>query len=277
MSIQFFGQFLLEQGVVDELQFDRATEHAGATSLPIGQVAVQLGYLSHTDVERIHQHQRWKDLAFGELAIELGLMEPQALLELLSQEKTRHVQVGEALVEMQVLTRLQLDQLLTLFETDQTRSLGFHRPLPPDLALEALFVESVSVLPTLSRRIAQVWVKLGEAESWNGTSPYPVRVSLETASPQILNFGLAFSEELAMAVATGMLGCPADVDDLEDALGEYLNLIVGHSKMRMGHASDSTTVGIPEFRELPETGWTLELSARCGKGSLILQPAESSA
>lgn len=274
MSIQFFGHFLVEQGDIDELQLDRAIELTGAENLPIGQTAVQLGYLSQADGELIHQHQRWKDLAFGELAIQLGLLQPQGLLELLSQQKTRHVQLGETLVEMTALTRLRLDHLLTLFETDQTRALGSNNQLPKELAQEALFIEATEVLPTLSRRVARVWVRLGEATPWRGTTEHPVRVSMEVSAPHTLGFGLAFSPELANSIATGMLGCAAAADDLEDALGEYLNLIIGHGKVRLGHASDSTQLGIPEFRELPETGWVMELHARCGKGVLILQPAE---
>ena len=91
---------------------------------------------------------------------------------------------------------------------------------------------------------------------------------------QTLGFGLALSMELAEVIASGMLGCPAESEDLEDALGEYLNLTLGHAKMRLGQRSDSVSLGIPEFGALPDTGWALELGARCGKGSMILQPPE---
>ena len=53
MGVRFFGEFLLAQGEIDELQLREALAAAEETNLDLGTLAMRAGHLTRSEVEQI--------------------------------------------------------------------------------------------------------------------------------------------------------------------------------------------------------------------------------
>ena len=71
MSVKFFGQYLIEQAVVDDGHVREALELLDRTNRSVGQVAVDEGMLTEAEADRINLAQRGMDRSFGDLAVEV--------------------------------------------------------------------------------------------------------------------------------------------------------------------------------------------------------------
>jgi len=67
MRVKFFGQVLLEQGEIDELQLRQALDLMERENRTIGELAVSAGFASEAEGRRVNGEQRRLDLSFGEL------------------------------------------------------------------------------------------------------------------------------------------------------------------------------------------------------------------
>ena len=103
MAQMFFGQFLLDEEVIDVECLQNALELADKDHHQIGALAVEWGYLSELQVELIQLEQRSNDRLFGELAIDMELLDRAQTAQLLEVQKSRHKPIGEALVELGVI------------------------------------------------------------------------------------------------------------------------------------------------------------------------------
>jgi len=97
---KFFGQFLIDEGVIEAGQLRQANDHLYFLNRVLGELAIKKNYMSREDVERVKRAQLACDALFGELAQELGLLTPAQLAELLTSQSARQARVGEALVEL---------------------------------------------------------------------------------------------------------------------------------------------------------------------------------
>ena len=99
MAIKFFGQFLLEKGVIDKKQLLEAVEYQTKINVKLGTLAIDKGYLNYKQVEKIVDLQRKKNKFFSELALEENFLSKSQLDDLLKVQKSDRVYLGEALVK----------------------------------------------------------------------------------------------------------------------------------------------------------------------------------
>ena len=134
MTQMFFGQFLLDEEVIDADCLQKALEIAGKEHQRIGALAVEWGYLTEPQVEMIQLEQRNHDCRFGELAIELDLLNRSQIEQLLTVQRSRHKPIGEALVALGAINGSELDDLLDRFHLSQVDQDIIHLGLPYELA-----------------------------------------------------------------------------------------------------------------------------------------------
>lgn len=96
----FFGEYLVQAGIISENELDSAIQRLRKDNRLIGQLAVEQGFMSRNQVNETLQHQRRLDVPFGELCVELGHLTRQQLDELLFMQVRTNGYLGEMLVRM---------------------------------------------------------------------------------------------------------------------------------------------------------------------------------
>ena len=109
MAAKFFGQFLLEKGVIDAQQLLRALEIQRVSNPALGELACEKGMLTADQAQVINERQRREDKRFGDLAQSMGLLTADEVGVLLDEQKSRRKLFGEILVEEGFLDRERLE------------------------------------------------------------------------------------------------------------------------------------------------------------------------
>lgn len=104
MFSQYFGNYLLNNGLLTDEQLSNCLRIHQSTHVKLGVIAVDKNYLTPTQVENIHEVQRTKDMLFGEIAVSLGYLTNQQVEEMLSTQKNNHLQLAQTIVNLGYLT-----------------------------------------------------------------------------------------------------------------------------------------------------------------------------
>jgi hypothetical protein len=115
MRERFFGQFLIQQGVLSPLQLAEGLLYQQRVNRSIGTIAVEKKYLREDEVGRILEQQRSCDLPFGEIGEQLSLLTPRQHRLLLKEQKRSTIYLGETLLVLGYLTGEQYAQYLADF------------------------------------------------------------------------------------------------------------------------------------------------------------------
>jgi hypothetical protein len=232
MAAKFFGQFLLEKGVLDKDQLLRALEIQRTSNPMLGEIAEQLGLLGAADARRINEKQKREDKRFGDIATELGLLTTSQVDALLAEQKNRRKLFGEILVEEGMLTREALAAELALHAADRDEAV---LALELGLTGHALADVAGSAIATVSRifqRVLKVQCQFsalaGSASDLAGFDRAG-RIAISGDRPFVL--AIACSDEVMNSVAIRFLNLPEHRCDSElahDALGEVLNIVMGY-------------------------------------------------
>ncbi|HOJ79900.1 MAG TPA: LLM class flavin-dependent oxidoreductase, partial [Clostridiales bacterium] len=118
MFSQYFGNYLLNRGIIKPEQLTDALEYQRSVHLKLGVIAVNAGYMTPAQVEEIHNMQKKADKRFGELAIEKGYITGQQLEEMLATQRQGHLMLGQALIDRGHLTIEQLQKALDEYKNE---------------------------------------------------------------------------------------------------------------------------------------------------------------
>lgn len=99
MFSQFFGHYLLNQGLLTREQLSDALEYQHSVHVKFGVIAVDEGLLTPVQVEKVHEMQKQVDKRFGEIAIDLGFLTNEQVEKMLSVQKQNHLLLAQALVD----------------------------------------------------------------------------------------------------------------------------------------------------------------------------------
>lgn len=116
MYTQFFGNFILNKGVITPEQLIDAISYQKATHLKLGTLAIHYGYMKASEVESIHIMQTHVDKRFGELAIEQGYLSSEQVDELLTSQKPNYLLFGQILIDRKYITNEQFEELLAEYQ-----------------------------------------------------------------------------------------------------------------------------------------------------------------
>lgn len=116
MFSQYFGQYLLNQGLVSGDKLHQAILAQKETHVKLGVLAINQAYMTARQVEEVHQAQMTVDKRFGEIAVELGYITEVQVGELLSSQKNAHLLLGQALIDMDEFTYETFSQSLSSFK-----------------------------------------------------------------------------------------------------------------------------------------------------------------
>jgi len=259
MAVRFFGQFLLENRVIDARQLLAAIAHQEKHNLKFGDTAIQLGFLDRAKLEQVFAKQRKEDIKSGEAAVKLGFMTAEQVEQVLRAQKNSHVMIGEALVKTGALSAQELEKQVARFKEDQ-EPFQASVAVPEKSDPTGLGGPAVDLTGKFLLRLANINAKLSEITT--GDPPGPIGRTLTgrigfTGSVQG-ELALRASEPICARIAGSMLGEPVAPEKRElvvDAVCEFLNLVGGNLSAAIARASGRRLeLGAPKAGELPRAG-----------------------
>lgn len=122
MFAQFFGSYLLNEGLVTAQQLAKALDDKKNTKTRLGVLAINAGYMTAGQVEFIHQVQSTVDKRIGDIAVEMGFVTKEQVEELLSKQPQDYLVLGQTLVNNNVLTNAQFEKALADYKSSNQLS-----------------------------------------------------------------------------------------------------------------------------------------------------------
>ncbi len=257
MSNKFFGQFLLEKGVISKAQLLKAIDLQKASHLSLGQIAINKGYLSEEQAKQINLEQQRSDRRYGAIAVSMGLLKSRQVSEIFIAQQNARKFFGEILVEQKFLDKTSLIDYLEEHATLKKRS-----NLQLDNAIYAqphgkLIADTINTLVRQFLRITKQQIQVESYQEGGLSVPsgkwafsqmvqlsYPVKV------------GVMMDEELIGDVAESFLDMQIRDNQAvcQDSVCEFLNIIMGNSLV--GHCHQELTNLAPP--QIDEAGTDLQ-------------------
>ncbi|PKM93500.1 MAG: hypothetical protein CVU84_15080 [Firmicutes bacterium HGW-Firmicutes-1] len=104
MFSAFFGNYILNKGLVSAEDLSSVLKNQKEVRLKLGVLAINSGFMNATQVQEIHELQALKDKRFGELAIEKNYLSQEQLDLILQQQKSEHLILAQALIDENLMS-----------------------------------------------------------------------------------------------------------------------------------------------------------------------------
>lgn len=118
MYTQFFGNFLLNNKVVNPDQLLELMAQQNKSHIKVGTLAIHAGYMTADEVDSIVIMQTHEDKMFGELAVEMGYLTPGQLETLVGKQIPDYLVLGQLLVEKGYVTNSEFENLLLKYQSE---------------------------------------------------------------------------------------------------------------------------------------------------------------
>lgn len=248
MAHCFFGQFLLQQGLVSEDELTRCALLQGRSNLLLGELAIQLGLLTIQQTAAINQRQALEDKRFGDIAVEIGLLSTDQIELLLQQQKQEHKFLGEILVAEGVISVEQLQQQLDLHRLEREATLSDFHSFISEHPLEGAIAASISLVQKLFLRSLKSQCHFGCQQEVDELEPSLNCASITLHSIPPLSVAISCSDEVLRRLSANFMGL-AEADcsrDLYlDAQGEIVNILAGYMLGDCATGLQGEGLGVP--------------------------------
>jgi CheY-specific phosphatase CheX len=280
MSLKFFGQFLIDQGVVDSDQIRAALQLMDEENRSLGELAEAGGILTAEESAKVNAQQRYCDLPFGDLAVEMGLLSDEQVEYLVGFQEQARLRIGQALVRLDFLPNERLLKLLVRFETEQTLFRIGNVALPDGLYGNTLAAAVLNLFPKLMVRVAHIGVRVGKGQAVSEIPDYPVRVAVSVTGDIGLLICLLGDEDFSLQLAgtaAGLEGARLEAARqnpvlLADGVGEFLNVVAGNAAGILEREKITTELEPPHSSPELDSGYVFDLAVGVGKAALFLKP-----
>jgi hypothetical protein len=280
MGVKFFGQYLIEKGVVDSDQIRAALKLMDEENRSLGELAEAGGILTTEEAAKVNAQQRYCDIPFGELAVEMGLLsEEQVEYLVVFQEQTR-LRIGQALVRLGCLPNARLLQLLVQYENEQAVFKVGNVTLPDGLQRNPLAAIVLDLFPKLLVRIARIGVRIGNGQTAAKLPDLPVQLGVSVKGEVGLLIGLLGDEAFSLQLAGATAGFDASRLEaarrnpalLADGVGEFLNVLAGNAMGILERKKVITELEPPHTNPALDSGYLFDLAVSVGSAALVLKP-----
>lgn len=250
MAVKFFGQFLLERGLVSKSLLLKAIELQDGTNLKFGATALSMGLVSREDFERVHDAQRSEDLLFGDMAVKMGLLTESQVQQVLTKQKNNHIYIGEALIKVGALSKEDLALYLREFKDDQAQYAVRKMVIPEGIAESEVWSYAAGLTTKMITRIVGiVFRELGSQEVL-AVSGNRVVASMAFTGAVRGRYIFSASEGIMKAIARGILK-EEDVEEepaevLEDTVMEFVNVVCGNVVAKVAQMGKNIDILPPE-------------------------------
>jgi CheY-specific phosphatase CheX len=232
MAVKFFGQFLVEKGIVTREALLKAIDLQERKNLKFGEMAVELGYVNQADIDRAHAAQLSKDAKLGDILVEQGILTPDQLNEIITRQKNTHLYIGEALVLINAITSSQLQQYLEAFKADQAQYVSDRIELPAGTANSTIWEMTADLTYKMITRVLSLHFRPGKCVAVPRLTSNFMMAAMDFSGDVEARYLISVSQGLQKSVAKAILhedsveNEPAEV--LEDTVMEFVNVVCGN-------------------------------------------------
>jgi CheY-specific phosphatase CheX len=258
MAVKFFGQFLVEQGIVTSEALLNAINLQDKSNLKLGEMAVAMGLITPADIQRAHNAQMSKDMKLGDLLVEMDLLTLDQLNDLITRQKNTHLYIGEALVKIGSLTNDALLKHLDAFKADQARYVSNGIELPITSANSKIWEMTADLTYKMITRVLDLQFRPGKCTLTSAISPNFMLAAMDLSGDVEARFVISVSEGVQKSIAKAILGEesvdhePAEV--LEDTVMEFVNVVCGNVAAKASQMGVIMNINPPVAIRNPENG-----------------------
>jgi CheY-specific phosphatase CheX len=118
MFTQFFGNYLLNKGLVSPECLAEALSKQKNTRLKLGVLAINAGIMTAAQVDKVHAEQQKTDKRIGDIMVEMGFATREQIEELFKTQPSGHLLLGQTLVDDGYMTNSQFEQALASYKAE---------------------------------------------------------------------------------------------------------------------------------------------------------------
>lgn len=255
MAVKFFGQFLVEKGVVSREHVVEAMRLQEEVNLKFGETAVSMELLTQREIERIHLAQRREDLRFGDMALKLGILTEEQHQQVLARQKEKHVYIGEALVKVGALEAGELERYLREFREDQAPYRVEHITIPSGVEPADVWEIFADFTYKMFTRIAHVAFRPGRCEKIERLNPGFLTVAMPLVGDVSGTYYLSVSAGVRDRIARGLLNqedlTGESPELLADTVMEFANIVCGNVSAKATQIGFAIEIEPPEVIDAP--------------------------
>lgn len=241
MFSQYFGNYLLNKGILTTEQLHDALNLSNSTRIRLGVLAINAGLLNADQVEEIQNLQRTLDKRFGEIAVMKGYLTEDQVQQLLKTQTEDYMLLGQALTDRKYLTIQQLEDAMNSYKkesglTDEQFQAFQQGNIDkivrvlldfPELPKKDLFYDYAALILRNILRFLGEEARLGACIPARGFT-CPILAAQDIEGETNFYTALAMDENVYLDVAVKYSGMQLTTSELADAsLSEFLNLVNG--------------------------------------------------
>mgnify|MGYP000279349552 CR=1 FL=1 len=253
MSNKFFGQFLLEKGLINKTQLLTAIDIQKIANPTLGQIAIQKGYLSESTASKVNAEQQRTDNRFGDLSVSMGFMTEEQVEEVFQTQKKGRKFFGEILVEQEFLSQETVAaELAKHAKEKEALVIEFDEAITSHPYAE-LLSGTLDIVSKMFLRVPKIQLQVaGVMDDKLVLNSQQHACSQTMYLPEAVKVGWVMEDDLMIAIANGFLGMDVSDEPLvyKDAVSEFLNIVLGNM---LAHRKDQQTrLEPPQFNEVGE-------------------------
>jgi len=233
MAVKFFGQFLVEKGIVSREDVLAAIDLQAQKNLKLGEMAVEMGYVALDDIDRAHNAQFSQDMKLGDILVAMGFLNADQLQEIITRQKETHLYIGEALVQLGSLTCQQLQQQLDEFSRDQAPYVSAGVELPAGVANGKTWEMVVDLTYKMITRVLGLQFRAGKCRIVSTLGSNFMMAALDLGGDVEARYMLSVSAGVQKMVARAILREESVENEtaevLEDCVMEFINVVCGNA------------------------------------------------
>lgn len=258
MAVKFFGQFLVEHGIVTSAALLEAIKLQDNNNLKFGEMAVAMGLVTTADIERAHSAQMSKDMRLGNLLVEMGVLTTAQMDDVVVRQKNTHLYIGEALVQIGALTSEALQQQLDAFKADQAQYVSDGIELPITSANNHVWEMTADLTYKMITRVLDLRFRPGKCVKASAISQNYMLAAMDLSGDVEARYLISVSEEVQKSIAKAILSEPSvdqeSAEVLEDTVMEFVNVVCGNVAAKASQMGVIMNINPPVTVRPPEGG-----------------------
>jgi len=249
MAVKFFGQFLVEKGMVSREDLLAALDLQEQKNLKFGEMAMKMGYVTLADIQHAHRSQFSQDMKLGDLLLAAGLLSADQLQEIITRQKETHLYIGEALVQVGSLTGEQLQRHLIEFNLDQAPYVSERVELPAGIANGKTWEMTVDLTYKMITRVLGLPFRTEKCRIVGTIGTNFMMAALDLSGDVEARYILSVSAGVQKMVARAILREESveheSAEILEDTVMEFINVVCGNVAAKASQTGEVIDINPP--------------------------------
>lgn len=258
MAVKFFGQFLIEKGIITHAALLKAISLQEETNRKIGAVVFEMEMMTHVEVAKIHQSQRNEDTRFGDKAVAMGFLTDDQLQQALIRQRNSHLYIGESLVKTGGLSIDDLEEYLVKFKEDQQPYTVEKIEIPLGVTNHPIWEIVANLTNKMLSRVAEISFRAGPCEVIEKLPSRTMVAEIGFSGSVSARYLLTTSQNSRKMIARAILQ-ENDIDSeptevLDDSVMKFINIACGNIAAKAAQIGFQIDISPPKTLEQPKDG-----------------------